>query len=60
MAQGPYKKAMGYRQRALSLYREIGDRLGQQLDNLGIIHGDLGDYQQAIECMQQGLDIDEW
>jgi len=46
-------------QRALSIYREIKDRKGENaaLNNLGIVYRSLGDYHKAIDYQQQSLKI---
>ncbi|MEP0859302.1 CHAT domain-containing tetratricopeptide repeat protein [Trichocoleus sp. DQ-U1] len=54
-----FEAALQSWQQALSLYREIKDRLGegQSLGNLGITYYSLGDYAQAIDYQQQRLAI---
>jgi CHAT domain-containing protein len=54
-----FEAALQSWQQALSLYREIKDRLGEgkSLGNLGIAYQALGDYAKAIEYQQQRLAI---
>ncbi len=46
-------------QKALTIYREIKDRLGEAktLTNMGFVYDSLGDYFKAIEYYQQSLKI---
>jgi tetratricopeptide (TPR) repeat protein len=46
-----FRAALQSWQQALTLYREIGDRLGEgnSLGNLGNAYDSLGQYQQAID-----------
>ncbi|BAY60055.1 TPR repeat-containing protein [Calothrix brevissima NIES-22] len=46
-------------QQALSIYREIQDRQGEEkaLGNLGLVYNSLGDYKKAIDYHQQVLAI---
>ena len=43
---GAYPTALDYYQRALPLFRALGNRAGEAkpLNNLGIVYDDLGDY----------------
>ncbi|MFE1745189.1 tetratricopeptide repeat protein, partial [Coleofasciculus sp. H7-2] len=54
-----FEAALQSWQQALSLYREIKDRLGEgaALGNLGNAYNSLGDYAKAIEYHQQSLVI---
>jgi CHAT domain-containing protein/Flp pilus assembly protein TadD len=54
-----FREAFQSWQKALIIYREIGDRHGvaSSLDNLGIAYRSLGQYQKAIEYHQQSLAI---
>ncbi|NEP34987.1 CHAT domain-containing protein [Moorena sp. SIO3B2] len=54
-----FREALQSWQRALTIYREIGDRKGEaySLGNLGNVYQHLGDYKKAIEFHQQSLAI---
>jgi CHAT domain-containing protein len=54
-----FEAALQSWQQALTIYREIQDRLGegQSLGNLGAAYRNLGDYAKAIEYQQQSLAI---
>ncbi|OLT59633.1 CHAT domain-containing tetratricopeptide repeat protein [Moorena bouillonii] len=54
-----FREALQSWQRALTIYREIDNRLGQaiSLNNLGLTYETLGDYPKAIENYQQSLTI---
>ena len=54
-----FREALQSWQRALTIYREIGDRQGEanSLHGLGIAYDKLGDYRKAIENHQQNLTI---
>ena len=54
-----FREALQSWQRALTIYREIGDRQGEanSLHGLGIAYDKLGDYRKAIENHQQSLVI---
>ncbi len=54
-----FEAALQSWQQALTIYREIKDRLGEgnALGNLGVAYDDLGDYAKAIEYQQQRLAI---
>ncbi|WP_293069719.1 CHAT domain-containing tetratricopeptide repeat protein [Moorena sp. SIO4A5] len=54
-----FQKALESWQKALTIYREIGDQQGEanSLENLGIVYDNLGDYRKAIENYQQSLVI---
>ena len=56
---GQYQKAIIFHEKALDIFRKIGDRQGEEycLGNLGITYQSLGQYQQAITYHQQALDI---
>jgi CHAT domain-containing protein/lipopolysaccharide biosynthesis regulator YciM len=59
LALGKYDKAIESHLQALTISREIKDRLseGQDLGNLGLAYYSLGKYDQAIEYHQQLLAI---
>ena len=54
-----FRKALQSWQKALTIYREIGDRKGEakSLGNLGVAYDSLGEYPKAIEKYQQSLAI---
>jgi CHAT domain-containing protein len=54
-----FEAALQSWQKALTIYREIKDRLGeeQSLGNLGSAYNALGDYSKAIDYYQQSLAI---
>ncbi|WP_293053609.1 MULTISPECIES: tetratricopeptide repeat protein [unclassified Moorena] len=54
-----FREALQSWQKALTIYREIGDRQGEgnSLGNLGVAYRSLGDYPKAIENLQQSLAI---
>ena len=54
-----YREAFQSWQKALEIYREIGDREGEakSLNNLGNAYESLGEYQRAIDFYQQSLAI---
>lgn len=55
--QERYSDALDQARRALRLYRAANDPGGQAgtLNNIGLYHIYLGDYQQALTCCQQAL-----
>jgi tetratricopeptide (TPR) repeat protein len=48
-----------YHKRALVSYREVGDRSGEAttLNNIGSVHNDWGQYDQALSYCEQALVI---
>ncbi|MBD2215372.1 tetratricopeptide repeat protein [Nostoc linckia FACHB-104] len=56
---GQYQRAIEFFQQSLNIFREIGDRKGENgcLIGLGNAYNFLGQYQRAIEFHQQSLDI---
>lgn len=46
---------MEYYQQSITIRRAIGDRMGEadDLTNIGNLHGDRGDYPQAISYFEQ-------
>ena len=54
-----FREALQSWQKALTIYREIGDRQGEaySLGNLGNVYQHLGDYKKAIQYHQQSLAI---
>jgi CHAT domain-containing protein len=54
-----FEAALQSLQQALTIYREIKDRSGEEaaLGNLGTAYRSLGDYTTAIEYLQQSLEI---
>ena len=54
-----YPAAIESWQKALTIYREIGDHNGEagSLNNLGIAYGSLGEYGKAIDYFQKSLAI---
>jgi len=56
---GEYRKALESIQKALGIYKEIGDRSGEgnTLNNIGFIYDSLGQYSKALEFYQQALAI---
>ncbi|MBN1866578.1 tetratricopeptide repeat protein, partial [Candidatus Sumerlaeota bacterium] len=57
---GEYRLSISVLERALGLWREIGDRWGEgaALGNLGNAYADLGDARKAIEFHEKALEID--
>jgi CHAT domain-containing protein len=55
MGQGEWVEAGNYFRQALAGFRELGNRQGQQmtLNNLGVLAGDLGDFQVATQYFDQ-------
>ncbi len=53
------KKALGKAQRALELWREIGDRTGeaQTLNSIGFLHEALGEPRNALDFYRQAVTI---
>jgi tetratricopeptide (TPR) repeat protein len=56
---GNYDEAITYCERSLAMMREMGERgvEGAVWDSLGYIHHHRGDFQQAIACYEQALDL---
>lgn len=56
-----YPKALGYYQRSLKIYEEIGDKPGsaRTISNIGIIYKNQGDYSKALDYYQRSLKIQE-
>jgi len=54
-----FREALQSWEQALTIYREIGDRVGEAnyFGNLGIAYGFLGQSHRAIEFLEQSLDI---
>ncbi len=54
-----YREALQSWQKALEIYRDIGDRNGEanSLNNLGNVYQSLGEYPKAIDFYQQSLAI---
>ena len=57
LLQGGYERAHRHLRRALDLYQELGDRVGEchVLDNLGVVYERQRDYEQAREQLQRAL-----
>lgn len=57
--QSRYHDEIAFSQKALAIFREIGDRHSEAtaLNNLGNAYNSLGQYQRAIEFHQQALEI---
>ena len=55
-----FREALQFWEQALTIYLEIGDRLGEanSLGNLGLAYYSLGQYQKAIAFHQQSLEIE--
>ena len=58
---GQVEKAIDYRQRSLTIYRQTGNLLGQAkaLNNLGVDYHYLGDWQACVACYRESLDLFE-
>jgi predicted ATPase/class 3 adenylate cyclase len=58
---GELEKAIDYRQRSLTIYRQTGNLLGQAkaLNNLGADYHYLGDWQAAVACYRESLNLFE-
>jgi tetratricopeptide (TPR) repeat protein len=56
---GQMKRAQGYYQEALTIYKELEDREreGTMLINLGIVYNRLGNKKEALNCYERALDI---
>lgn len=54
-----FRKALGYFERSLAVWAEVGDRGGEALAhlNLGYAHTDLGDLQNASDHYQRSLTL---
>jgi tetratricopeptide (TPR) repeat protein len=57
--RGDWQAALDYYQRALPVYREVGDRAGEAttLNNIGGVHNDWGDGQTALVYYERALPI---
>lgn len=57
--QGKLTEALSSYQQALAIYQEIGDlpKIGEKINNIGLIHRKLGQYNQALKRYQQALAI---
>jgi class 3 adenylate cyclase/predicted ATPase len=58
---GQIEKAIDYRQRSLTIYRQTGNLVGQAkaLNNLGVDHYYLGDWQASVACFRESLNLFE-
>jgi tetratricopeptide (TPR) repeat protein len=56
---GEREKALDYYKQALTIMRQVGDRLGEAttLNNIGSVYDDLGDKQKALEHYNLALPI---
>jgi tetratricopeptide (TPR) repeat protein len=56
---GFFSSAKEFFRRSLGLSREIGDRAGEArtLNNIGTVHGAVGDYSNALTYFEQSLGI---
>ena len=56
---GEKRKALGYYERALEIYRSLSDRVaeGIMLGNIGLIYSALGEKGKALEYCEQELEI---
>lgn len=57
--QEQFPAALAKFQQALTIYKEIGDKVavGRTLNNIGMVYGRLQQTEQAIACLQQALAI---
>jgi|GEM_PF-6490749 len=57
--QGHYGLALGYYEESLALYRMLGDTVGQWAchNNIGLVHDDLGDQNQALQYHLKALEL---
>ncbi|MCH7973397.1 MAG: tetratricopeptide repeat protein [Bacteroidetes bacterium] len=59
--RGDYTNAIDYYTRSLTIFEEIGDKMGttDALNNIGIIYAEQGDYASAIDYYTRSLTIRE-
>ena len=57
---GEKQKALDYLNQAITLWRAVGDRMGQAttLDNIGQVYSDLGEKQKAMDYYNQALPLE--
>lgn len=58
-ALGEKKKALGYYEEALSIFRQGGDKSGEAttLNNIGLVYSDLGETQKALRYFEGALPL---
>ncbi len=56
---GDYQKAINYHLKAIALYRQIGDKIGEAINlvNVGVAQKSLGNREEAIKLYTQSLQI---
>jgi tetratricopeptide (TPR) repeat protein len=54
---GDYSKALDYNYRSIAIKEEIGVSIVPDLTNIGAIHFEMHNWEQALECFRRSLDL---